>query len=65
MTQISVEIVAVRQAHDLAKKLTMSSIPAIQALATHMLGLTRFMLAEVSPDELEHVSEYERSSDNQ
>ena len=59
MTNLDNEKVCVREAHVLAKELTRSEIPAIRALAVHVLAATRLMLSEICPDEFEHVSEYE------
>lgn len=49
------EIDQVRQTYALAQQLSVSTVPVVQTLGTQILGLCKLLIAEIVPDEFEHI----------
>jgi hypothetical protein len=52
----------IRQVHALAKQLAASKNPVITDIGIQILGLSRLLLAEILPDDFEHVSRFEQAA---
>ncbi len=65
MSNAAPESEQARQVHTLAKELAASDNPVVQNIGIQVLGLSRLLLAEIVPDEFEHVSQFEQRSNSE
>jgi len=60
-TRLAPEIEQIREVNALAKRLAGSENPLVHNVAVQMLGLSKLLVAEIAPDEFQHISDLEAS----
>jgi hypothetical protein len=51
--------ILIEQTHENLKMITKSEIPAVRDLAIQMLALSKYCVAAVIPEKMEHIDDYE------